>query len=115
MVFDAIRGLDSRSRSFAIFCLAGTVTWRPLAYLYFILISTTELVILDNLMKIAHFPTLRDRFKSVFREIHESRQEHYYILTNRGYQVFQFKDFLRKHLREEGLLAFVQCLLITNN
>jgi|HubBroStandDraft_4_1064222.scaffolds.fasta_scaffold606658_1 hypothetical protein len=59
--------------------------------------SFSDLAILDNLIKIAHFPVLRERFAFVFAEIHKSREGQNKAAGGTSYKVFDFEAFLSSH------------------
>jgi hypothetical protein len=51
-------------------------------------------VTLDGLLKVAHFPLLREHFRAWFTQIVEENQEKWKMLVVDGYWAFDYKDFL---------------------
>lgn len=57
---------------------------------------------LDGLLKIAHFPALREHFRVSFSQIAESRQKEWESLSANSYLVFDYKEVLRNGVGARG-------------
>jgi hypothetical protein len=98
IVFGTITNLSTAAQSFALLVLAGKCAIfaalspsvrNPL------LTASTANITLDGLLKIAHFPALREHFRAGFSQIVASRQREWERLATEGYLVFDYKEFLR--------------------
>ena len=61
------------------------------------------MAILDNLIKVAHFPILRERFAIVFKEICLSPGRGENTVEEMHYKVFDFEAFISSHGRSINL------------
>ncbi|MCJ1312674.1 hypothetical protein MMC25_006350 [Agyrium rufum] len=83
MVFGAIADLSTIAQSIALLSLVGCIT-------------------LDGLLKIAHFPLLREHFRTNFARIAESRQKEWESLAANHYLVFDYQAVLRNGFSAHG-------------
>ncbi|KAL8660348.1 MAG: hypothetical protein Q9202_006619 [Teloschistes flavicans] len=104
MVFSSITNLSTAVQSFALIVLAGRcflLFWRSVAWA---LTHSADHVTIDGLLKVAHFPALRERFRTSFSRIVESRQKEWESLAAKSYLIFDYQEFFRKGVGAQGLL-----------
>ncbi|KAL9117613.1 MAG: hypothetical protein Q9187_005848 [Circinaria calcarea] len=70
-----------------------------------VLTKVIDLTTLDGLVKISHFPALRKRFTIAFGEIHQSQQQRWGVLVEKGFRVFDFEEVLRTRERSRDSQA----------
>ncbi|KAJ5198562.1 uncharacterized protein N7498_007679 [Penicillium cinerascens] len=76
IVFGSLEGCSKAVRSFALFLLGNVCS-------------------LDNMLKIAHFPIIRENFQMSFAQIVAERTPQWEALEANNYKVFDYAEFLR--------------------
>ncbi|KZF25349.1 hypothetical protein L228DRAFT_244165 [Xylona heveae TC161] len=76
LVFGILEGYSTAVRSFALFLLGNSCS-------------------LDSMLKIAHFPVIREHFQMSFAQIVAEKQPQWEALAANDYKVFDYAEFLR--------------------
>ncbi|KAJ5834972.1 hypothetical protein N7447_000998 [Penicillium robsamsonii] len=76
IVFGTLEGCSKAVRSFALFLLGNVCS-------------------LDNMLKVAHFPIIRENFQMSFAQIVAEKTPQWEALGAKGYKVFDYIEFLR--------------------